>query len=79
MFYAKFPPGFTAPEHRHPHDTTYYVTQGRIRFGDEGWVSAGAFRAFVPTNSYGSEEADPVRGCEFILWSAGPVAIHWSH
>jgi hypothetical protein len=44
LFYAKFSPGFTAPVHSHPFATTYYVTQGRIRFGDEGWISVGQFR-----------------------------------
>ncbi|MEC3974905.1 cupin domain-containing protein [Amycolatopsis sp. H20-H5] len=78
LFYAKFPPGFTAPVHSHPFATTYYVTQGRIRFGDEGWISAGQFRGVHAGHAYGPEEADPERGCEFILWSTGPISVDWA-
>jgi hypothetical protein len=79
VFYARFPAGFTAPAHSHPHDTVYCVTQGRIRFGDEGWVAAGGFRGVQANHRYGPEEADPIRGCEFILWSTGPISIQWAH
>jgi quercetin dioxygenase-like cupin family protein len=43
-FYVRFPPGFRAPEHWHPYDTTYNVTAGRIMFGDEGWFEKGSIR-----------------------------------
>ncbi len=50
---------------------TYYVTQGRIRFGDEGWVSAGGFRAFVPTTATAPRKQIP---CAGVSSSSGPRA-----
>lgn len=78
VFWAKFPPGYTAPTHSHPYDTVYYVQFGRIRFGDEGWVGPGGLRGVTAGHEYGPEEADPELGAEFLLVSAGPIDITWS-
>lgn len=77
LFVARFPPGFTAPAHSHPYDTIYYVKRGSIRFGDEDLVGVGGFRGVKAEHAYGPEAADPKFGCEFILWSAGPISINW--
>ncbi len=72
--YVWFPPEFRAPEHWHPYDTTYYVTAGRIRFGDEGWFSKNGIRWVTAGQVYGPEEAG-AEGVEFLLVSAGPIDL----
>ncbi|SFQ27918.1 cupin domain-containing protein [Amycolatopsis rubida] len=78
VFLARFPPGFSAPAHAHPHDTVYHVTKGRIRFGDEGWFAAGSVRGVSAGHEYGPEEADADVGAEFLLVSSGPIDILWA-
>jgi mannose-6-phosphate isomerase-like protein (cupin superfamily) len=78
VFLAAFPPGFSAPAHAHPYDTTYYVIEGAIRCGDEGWVKANSVRAVQAGHVYGPEEAHPVVGVTFLLVSSGPIDIEWA-
>lgn len=78
VFYAYFPPGFSAPAHSHPFNTTYFMVKGAMRFGDEGWVRAGSVRGVRAGHAYGPEEADPVVGCEFLLVSDGEIRVDWS-
>ncbi|GAB2684323.1 hypothetical protein GCM10027271_53170 [Saccharopolyspora gloriosae] len=77
VFYAWFPPGYSAPAHSHPFNTTYHMVKGALRFGDEGWVGANSVRGVQAGHVYGPEEADPVHGCEFLLVSDGPIGIDW--
>jgi len=72
--YVRFPPGFRAPEHWHPFDTTYFVTAGRIMFGDEGWFEEGSVRWVTAGHVYGPELAGD-EGVEFLLVSSGPIDL----
>lgn len=77
VFLAWFPAGFEAPSHAHPFDTVYFVQEGRIRFGDEGWFGPGSVRGVQAGHEYGPEQADPDTGVQFLLVSSGPIAINW--
>lgn len=74
--YVRFPPGFRAPEHWHPFDTTYFVTAGSIMFGDEGWFERGGVRWVSAGHVYGPELAGD-DGVEFLLVSSGPIELNY--
>ena len=73
-----FKPDDIIGEHWHDFDTLYFITQGSMRFGDEGWFQVGDIRWVRGGHSYGPEEPGPA-GVEFLLLSCGgPVALHWA-
>ena len=75
---TRFVPSYIAGEHWHDFDTLYFIRDGRMRFGDEGWFETGEIRAVHGGHSYGPEEPGD-NGVEFVLLSlGGPVALHWS-
>lgn len=75
---TRFEPSYIAGEHWHDFDTLYFITDGRMQFGDEGWFDQGEIRAVHGGHSYGPERPG-VDGVEFVLVSlGGPVALHWS-
>jgi mannose-6-phosphate isomerase-like protein (cupin superfamily) len=75
---TRFVPGFSAGQHWHDFDTLYFITRGRMRFGEEGWYEAGDLRWVRGGYSYGPEEPGP-EGVEFVLVSCGgPVALRWA-
>tara|TARA_Y100001934_G_scaffold278590_1_gene380146 strand:+ start:676 stop:1488 length:813 start_codon:yes stop_codon:yes gene_type:complete len=75
---TRFAHDYSAGEHWHDYDTLYFITQGSMRFGDEGRFEPGDVRWVRGGHSYGPEEPGP-EGVEFLLLSCGgPVALHWS-
>lgn len=75
---TRFDPDYIAGEHWHDFDTLYFITDGRMQFGDEGWFEQGDIRAVHGGHSYGPERPG-VNGVEFLLISlGGAVALHWS-
>lgn len=75
---TRFKPTYIAGEHWHDFDTLYFITAGRMQFGDEGWFETGDIRAVHGGHSYGPERPGN-EGVEFVLISlCGPVALHWS-
>ena len=75
---TRFEPDYIAGEHWHDFDTLYFITDGRMQFGDEGWFEQGDIRAVHGGHSYGPERPG-TEGVEFVLISlGGPVALHWS-
>ena len=75
---TRFVPSYIAGEHWHDFDTLYFICDGRMRFGDEGWFETGEIRAVHGGHSYGPEEPGD-NSVEFVLISlGGPVALHWS-
>lgn len=75
---TRFDPDYIAGEHWHDFDTLYFISDGRMQFGDEGWFDQGDIRAVHGGHSYGPERPG-VDGVEFVLVSVGgPVALHWS-
>ena len=75
---TRFEPDYIAGEHWHDFSTLYFITQGRMQFGDEGWFEVGDIRWVRGGHSYGPERPGP-DGVEFFLLSCGgPVALHWS-
>lgn len=75
---TRFDPSYIAGEHWHDFDTLYFISEGRMQFGDEGWFEQGDIRAVHGGHSYGPERPG-VEGVEFVLISlGGPVALHWS-
>lgn len=75
---TRFVPEFTAGDHWHDFDTWYFITDGSMRFGEEGIYSAGDVRQVTGGYSYGPEEPG-TDGVEFVLVSVGgPVALHWA-
>ena len=78
ILHTTFSPGFSAGEHWHDYDTLYFITDGRMRFGNEGWYEAGDVRWVRGGHSYGPEEPGP-EGVSFLLVSCGgPIALRWS-
>lgn len=75
---TRFEPDFIAGEHWHDFDTIYFITQGRMRFGEEGWYETGDIRWVKGGHSYGPEQPG-VEGVEFLLVSCGgPVNLRWA-
>ena len=75
---TRFDPDYIAGEHWHDFDTLYFITDGRMQFGDEGWFEPGDIRAVHGGHSYGPERPGS-DGVEFVLISlGGAVALHWS-
>ncbi len=75
---TRFDPDYIAGEHWHDFDTLYFISDGRMQFGDEGWFEQGDIRAVHGGHSYGPERPG-TDGVEFVLISlGGPVALHWS-
>ncbi len=75
---TRFDPDYIAGEHWHDFDTLYFISAGRMQFGDEGWFEQGDIRAVHGGHSYGPERPG-TEGVEFVLISlGGPVALHWS-
>lgn len=75
---TRFDPSYIAGEHWHDFDTLYFISDGRMQFGDEGWFDQGDIRAVHGGHSYGPERPG-ADGVEFVLISlGGPVALHWS-
>lgn len=75
---TRFDPSYIAGEHWHDFDTLYFISDGRMQFGDEGWFDQGDIRAVHGGHSYGPERPGQ-DGVEFVLISlGGPVALHWS-
>ncbi|MEH6607829.1 MAG: hypothetical protein V7696_00565 [Halioglobus sp.] len=75
---TRFDPKFIAGEHWHDFDTLYFISDGRMQFGDEGWFEQGDIRAVHGGHSYGPERPG-TEGVEFVLVSVGgPVVLHWS-
>lgn len=75
---TRFDPQYIAGEHWHDFDTLYFISDGRMQFGEEGWFEPGEIRAVHGGHSYGPERPGP-DGVEFVLISVGgPVALHWS-
>ncbi len=75
---TRFDPSYIAGEHWHDFDTLYFISEGRMQFGDEGWFEQGEIRAVHGGHSYGPERPGAA-GVEFVLVSiGGPVALHWS-
>lgn len=75
---TRFDPSYIAGEHWHDFDTLYFISDGRMQFGDEGWFEQGSIRAVHGGHSYGPERPG-ADGVEFVLISlGGPVALHWS-
>jgi len=75
---TRFVPSYIAGEHWHDFDTLYFIRQGRMQFGDEGWFERGEIRAVHGGHSYGPERPG-TEGVEFVLISiGGPVNLHWS-
>lgn len=75
---TRFDPSYIAGEHWHDFDTLYFISDGRMQFGDEGWFDQGDIRAVHGGHSYGPERPG-TDGVEFVLISlGGPVALHWS-
>lgn len=75
---TRFDPSFIAGEHWHDFDTLYFINDGRMQFGDEGWFEQGEIRAVHGGHSYGPERPG-TDGVEFVLVSVGgPVVLHWS-
>jgi len=75
---TRFIPGYTAGEHWHDFSTWYFITDGRMRFGHEGWYETGQIRSVKGGYSYGPEEPGD-EGVEFVLVSVGgPVNLHWA-
>ena len=75
---TRFDATFIAGEHWHDFDTLYFISDGRMQFGDEGWFDRGDIRAVHGGHSYGPERPG-TEGVEFILVSVGgPVVLHWS-
>ncbi len=75
---TRFDPSYIAGEHWHDFDTLYFISEGRMQFGDEGWFEQGDIRAVHGGHSYGPERPG-TEGVEFVLISlGGPVALHWS-
>jgi hypothetical protein len=75
---TRFAPAFSAAEHWHDFDTWYFITDGRMRFGHEGWYESGQVRQVTGGYSYGPEEPG-AQGVEFVLVSVGgPVQLHWA-
>ena len=75
---TRFDPDYIAGEHWHDFDTLYFISDGRMQFGDEGWFDQGDIRAVHGGHSYGPERPGS-EGVEFVLISlGGPVALHWS-
>lgn len=75
---TRFDPEYTAGEHWHDFDTLYFISDGSMQFGDEGWFELGDIRAVHGGHSYGPERPGTL-GVEFVLISlGGPVALHWS-
>ena len=75
---TRFDPAFIAGEHWHDFDTLYFISDGRMQFGDEGWFEQGDIRAVHGGHSYGPERPG-TGGVEFVLVSVGgPVVLHWS-
>ncbi len=75
---TRFDPDYIAGEHWHDFDTLYFISNGRMQFGDEGWFEQGDIRAVRGGHSYGPERPG-TDGVEFVLVSVGgPVALHWS-
>jgi quercetin dioxygenase-like cupin family protein len=75
---ALYPPGSSSPRHAHSYDTTYYVMEGAIRFGDEQWVTPNSVHTVRAGHTDGPEEAHPVVGVMFLLVSSGPIDIGWA-
>ena len=75
---TRFVPEYTAGEHWHDFDTWYFITDGNMRFGHEGWYETGQVRQVRGGFSYGPEEPGD-SGVEFVLVSVGgPVNLHWA-
>ena len=75
---TRFDPDYIAGEHWHDFDTLYFISDGRMQFGDEGWFEQGDIRAVHGGHSYGPERPG-TGGVEFVLISlGGAVALHWS-
>ncbi|MFT4822962.1 MAG: hypothetical protein ACJASY_001092 [Halioglobus sp.] len=75
---TRFDATFIAGEHWHDFDTLYFISDGRMQFGDEGWFEQGEIRAVHGGHSYGPERPG-TDGVEFVLVSVGgPVVLHWS-
>ncbi len=75
---TRFVADYIAGEHWHDFDTLYFISEGRMQFGDEGWFEQGDIRAVHGGHSYGPERPGS-DGVEFVLISlGGPVALHWS-
>jgi len=77
VFLVLFPPGLTTPALTHRYDTTYFVTEGAIRFGDQAWVKANSVRAVQAGHVDGSRHAHPAVGVTFLLVSSGPIDTNW--
>lgn len=74
---TRFDPDYIAGEHWHDHPTWYFITDGNMRFGHEGWYQTGDIRQVTGGYSYGPEEPGE-NGVEFVLVSiGGPVNLHW--
>jgi hypothetical protein len=75
---TRFEPDFVAGEHWHDYDTLYFITAGRMRFGEEGWYETGDIRWVRGGHSYGPEQPGK-QGVEFLLVSCGgPVHLRWA-
>ena len=75
---TRFDPAYIAGEHWHDYPTLYFITDGRMRFGHEGWYDTGDIRAVAGGFSYGPEQPGRA-GVEFVLLSiGGPVNLHWA-
>jgi hypothetical protein len=75
---TRFVPGYVAGEHWHDFDTLYFITNGRMRFGEEGWYETGDIRWVTGGHSYGPEQPGD-QGVEFLLVSCGgPVNLRWT-
>jgi hypothetical protein len=72
------PPGLIAPAHTYHYDTTYHVTEGAIRFGDQPWVRANSVRAVCAGHADGPLHAHPAVGVTFLLVSNGPLDLDWA-
>ena len=75
---ADFPADFRAGLHWHPHDTIYLITEGALRFGDEGWFRPGDIRWVRGGHAYGPETAGPDGVRFFLISLGGPVGLHWA-
>jgi hypothetical protein len=78
VFLVLFPPGLTTPALTHRYDSTYFVTEGAIQFGDEAWVKANSVRAVQAGHVDGPQHAHPAVGVTFLLVSSGPIDMNWT-
>lgn len=75
---VKFVPEYVAGEHWHPNNTIYFITEGRMMFGDEGWYETGDIRWVIGGHSYGPEQPGS-EGVTFLLISVGgEIGLNWS-